>query len=101
MDKVLEATDAIKAAWDAVSAVVNPTEIMISAENKQVHVKSIRDVEQVPGKLEFCDFKSDWFVKAAYKELRGVRFFCLLTKAEYEELKGAREDGISVCDIYR
>jgi len=99
MDKVLEFTDAMNNLWRLATSIVNPIEIMISAENKQVHVKSIRDVEQVPGKLEFCDFKSDWFVKAAYKELRGVRFFCLLTKAEYEELKGAREDGISVCDI--
>lgn len=89
MNKASEAAAAIKAARDAVGAIMNALAMHIDRNNMQVHVSDARDLEQVPGTLEISDWDNDDFPYEAYKTLDGVRFFTLLTQAEYEALQQA------------
>ena len=49
MSKVLEATTAIKAAWDKTRELVNAYDISIYNGVCKVAVNKIRDLEQIPG----------------------------------------------------
>lgn len=88
MSKAQEATAAIKAALKATSELVNTTSIYLTSDLMQVHVSDMRDLEQVPGKVEYNPFMpEDDYPWEAYKEVDGVRFFTLLTQEEYEGLE--------------
>ena len=90
MSKVLEATTAIKAAWDKTRELVNAYDISIYNGVCKVAVNKIRDLEQIPGEytIEARGGGKDYPWEAV-KEYDGVRFFCLLEQAEYEELQQA------------
>ena len=90
MSKVLEATTAIKAAWDKTRELVNAYDISIYNGVCKVAVNKIRDLEQIPGEytIEPRGGGKDYPWEAV-KEYDGVRFFCLLEQAEYEELQQA------------
>lgn len=78
-----KAVEAIKAAWEATQETVTPLSIMISPDSYQVHVSSMRDLEQIPGALEFTPFGEE-YPYMAHKNLESVKFFCLLTQEEYK-----------------
>jgi hypothetical protein len=48
-NKATEACTAIKAAWEAVSEIVGPVSITADKDKIEVHVISLRQLEQIPG----------------------------------------------------
>lgn len=79
--KVFEAVQAIKAARGAVQDVVNMYGIDISSDGIKVQVGSLRDLEQIPGDVEYKEFAGgrlpDYPIRAR-KFDNGVEWFCLL-----------------------
>ena len=90
MSKAQEATAAIKAAWNAVDALMDDTlAVTIDRIVAQVHVSNVSDLDHVPGRLEisYRDRGAGNYPYEAHKTLDGVRFFTLLTQEEYEGLQ--------------
>jgi hypothetical protein len=88
MSKAQEATAAIKAAWNAVDALMDDTlAVTIDRIVAQVHVSNVSDLDHVPGRLEISDRGAGNYPYEAHKTLDGVRFFTLLTQEEYEGLQ--------------
>lgn len=88
--KAQEATAAIKAAWNAVDALMDDTlAVTIDRIVAQVHVSNVSDLDHVPGRLEISDRGAGAgnYPYEAHKTLDGVRFFTLLTQEEYEGLQ--------------
>ena len=85
--KAQEATAAIKAAWNAVDALMDDTlVVIIDRIIAEVHVSNVSDLDHVPGRLEISDRGAGNYPYEAHKTLDGVRFFTLLTQEEYEGL---------------
>lgn len=55
----------------------------------QVHMMHLRDVLKLPGRLTLISWTAIEPHYEASKSIDGVRFFCLITEAEYEELKAS------------
>ncbi|WP_153189171.1 hypothetical protein [Pelotomaculum propionicicum] len=86
-NKVLEICDAIELTREVTMEIVRPLAITIDPDGSSVHVKSIRDLEQIPGTLKFEERDGDVYTHNASKTICGVRFFCLLTRDEYEAVR--------------
>ncbi|MFA4834875.1 MAG: hypothetical protein WC749_02220 [Dehalococcoidia bacterium] len=81
MNKATEICNAIKAALQATEAIVHTVSIMTIDGQPQVHVMSLRDLEQIPGEAVFRELRyiEDRSHEAS-KVCDGVKFFCLVTK---------------------
>lgn len=85
MSKVIEAADAMRKAWDSLKEIVNPVSATIDFESAWVHVKSLRDLEQIPGEVEIKELqRGSYYAAQVSKELLGVEFRCYLTADEYQ-----------------
>ena len=80
--KVEDAVKALKSAEAAVSEILHRNYISISGNYFSVGVLSIRDLEQIPGELEYIDRNDDECPVKARKVFEGVEFHYLMTPEE-------------------
>lgn len=92
MSKATEATDSLKAALEALKAIVNPISVHINNDNISVQVLGLRDMEQVPGDVIVRPWECAGYPQytiEAHKMYEGVKFHCLLEDATIGELHAA------------
>lgn len=93
MNKATEVTAAIKAAWEKANELSHSISIYSARDLMQVHLAELRDLEQIPGEMEIREFsnpsESNPYSHEASKMVEGVKFFCVIQRAQYEELQKA------------
>ncbi|OPX87765.1 MAG: hypothetical protein A4E53_02387 [Pelotomaculum sp. PtaB.Bin104] len=81
-NKVLEAVELLKKADAALREVVSVLQIYKGVGDKiiKVHVSGLRDLEKVPGEVEFVPWNCEGseYDQEARKYCGGVMFFCLI-----------------------
>jgi len=83
--KAQEVTTKIKDAWQAVSELTAGTiSISVNLWKTEVLLTSMRDLEQVPGEVQYEVRDCEEFPWEAVKVYDGVTFCCLLRTDEYE-----------------
>jgi len=84
-NKITEVTDALKAAQKAAGEIFsgNPG-VYATQHSMSVSLDSLRDLEQVPGEVEYEDRGRDEWPWKAWKMYGGAEFYVLLTQEEYE-----------------
>lgn len=85
MSKLQRGILALKEAQVEISEVANVIGILVCDGHISVHVRNLRDLEQVPGDVAYkIETGRDYPVRAV-KMYEGVEFFCLMRWEEYKE----------------
>ena len=80
MPKTHDAIQAIRDAGTALGEVMHVLSISYRENDIHVHVCATRDLEQVPGEVEFCPRECGTYPYMAQKKYNGATFFCLLAE---------------------
>ena len=80
MPRTHNAIQAIRDAGTALGEVMEVLSIRYQENDIHVHVHAMRDLEQVPGEVEFCPRECGTYPYMVQKKYNGALFFCLLAE---------------------